>query len=92
MGRPAGTCSIASSVAPAGKGGAWTASRPGGSALAAALAGADAQLLELAVEVGALHPGTFRDPGHVAPFLAQDVFEIELLEGVPGFRPPHPPS
>src|ERR1700712_2531070 len=48
----------------------------------AQLAGFDAQLLELAVQVGTLEAGLFGDAGHGTAFAAQVVLEIHALEGV----------
>src|SRR5690606_9868177 len=45
----------------------------------------NAQLLELAVQVGALEAGPFGDPRHAAPFAHQMMFEIGALERVARF-------
>lgn len=57
----------------------------GSDVLLAELAGLDAQLLELAVEVGALQSGFFGNPGHAATFACQVMLEIGALESIARF-------
>src|SRR6185369_8399443 len=51
----------------------------------AALAELDVELLQLAVEVGALQPGALGQLGHVAAFQPQVMLEIEFLESIARF-------
>ena len=53
--------------------------------LARPIARFQAELLELAVEVGAFQAGTFGHAGHAAVFAHQVVLEIGALEGVARF-------
>src|SRR6185369_4477162 len=52
----------------------------------AALAELDVELLQLAVEVGALQPGALGQLGHVAAFQPQVMLEIEFLESIARLR------
>ena len=44
-----------------------------------------AQLLELAVKMGAFQSGALGDPGHAAAFALKMMLEVGALEGVAGF-------
>src|SRR6476646_3440005 len=54
---------------------------PGGAVVGAACE-ADVQLLELAIEMGALEPGLFGDLAHVALLAPEQLLEIDPLEGL----------
>jgi hypothetical protein len=58
--------------------------QPSGSAFLVASADTDAELLELAVQVGALQAGLLGQAGHVAAVDLQVVLEVQALEDLPG--------
>ena len=66
----------------AGRGGRTGRAHP---PLLGQLARLDAELLELAVQVGALEAGFFGHARHAAAFAAQVMFEVHALEGVARF-------
>ncbi len=50
-----------------------------------ALAVTDIELLELAIQMGALQTGSLRHPGHAAAFFLDQVFKIKPFESVARF-------